>query len=46
MNVFSMRSGSVGVPIETRKPDTKFREAEAKAGCKQYYKAEGIKNSI
>ena len=40
----------MGVPIKPRKPDTKFREAEAEAGagCKQYYEAEAeaIKNSI
>ena len=39
-------------PIEPRKPDTKFweAEAEAEAGRKQYYEAEAeaeaIKNSI
>ena len=40
----------MSVPIEPRKPDTKFREAEAEAeaGRKQYYEAEAeaIKNSI
>ena len=40
----------MGVPIERRKPDTKFREAkaEAEAGRKQYYEAEAevMKNSI
>ena len=46
MNVFYTWSGSMGVPIEMRKPDTKFWEAEAEASRKQYYKAKGIKNSI
>ena len=42
----------MGVPIDLRKPDTKFRaaEAESEAGRKQYYEAEteaeAIKNSI
>ena len=52
MKALYRRSGSMSVPIETRKPDTKFREAEAEAEAdrKQYYEAEAeaeaIKNSI
>ena len=42
----------MGIPIESWKPDTKYRETEAKgeASHKQYYEAkaeaEAIKNSI
>ena len=50
MKAFYRQSGSIGVSIETRKPDTKFREAEAEAeaGRKRYHEAEAvaIKNSI
>ena len=47
-----MNEGFIKTPIELRKPDKKFREAEAEAeaGRKKYYEAEAeaesIKNSI
>ena len=43
-----MNQGFIKTPIEPRKPDTKFREAEAEAeaGRKKYYEAEGEVESI
>ena len=40
--------GCIKTPIELRKPNTKFleAEAEAEAGCKKCCEAESIKNSI
>ena len=35
-----MNEGFIKTPIELRKPGTKFREAEAEAGRKNYYEAE------
>ena len=43
-----MNESFIRAPIEPRKPDTKFRKAEAEdeAGRKNYYEAESIKNGI
>ena len=43
-----MNDGFIKTPIEPRKPDPKFREAEAEAEAsrRKYYEAEAIKNGI